>query len=171
MKSETWEDSGRQCNSSPMSYRVLYWVSFIQLLKLFSEVWLWRFFLIPLNQRNTASLTDPELGVLQEALVQCGPRTQWGQWLSVLHTLLPSCWHVLAHTRCRRALSNEWNPFLILFVKLSSLFHWLLVFRVTLSAPSQRWVCGTRTHSHLRFLFVHLPIQYICYLKSNFLLV
>ena len=131
---------------------------------------LWRFFLIPLNQRNAASLIHPELGVLQEALVQCGPRTQWGQGLSVLHTLHPSCWHVLAHARCTRALSNEWmKPFCIPFVKLS-LFHWLLVFHVTLSAPSQCCVCVVHAPINTCFLFVHLLIQYICYLKSNFLL-
>lgn len=67
--------------------------------------------------------------------------------LSVLHTLHPSwgmCWLMPgAQGHCQM---NEWNPFHIPFVKLSSLFHWLLVFHVTLSAPSQCCVCGAYTH-------------------------
>lgn len=49
------------------------------------------------------------------------------------------------HNECIVEWMNEWNTFCTLFVKLSSLFHWLLAFHVTgevsLSAPSQCWVC------------------------------
>lgn len=100
-----------------------------QLLKLFSQVGPWRFFLIQGSQVSTESLVCPELAVLQAAHAKRDPRAPWGQGFRVAYSA-PCCWDVLTYPRCSwiHCWMNEWiKHFSSAFVKLSPVFHWLLV--------------------------------------------
>lgn len=125
-----WNLKGLRDTAQPITheFRVLFWVSVKQLLKLFSQVGPWRFFLIQGSQVSTESLVCPELAVLQAGLVKWDPRAPGGQGFRVASSA-PCCWDVLAYPRCSwiHCWMNEWIKHFSAFVKLSPVFHWLLV--------------------------------------------
>ena len=81
-------------------------MNFIQLLKLFSEAGVWRFFLIPMNQMNVAY--SPSTRRAPGGL--CPMRSKDPMRAKLFSAALPAhlLLGVLAHTRCTvRALLNE----------------------------------------------------------------